>query len=101
MRITTKIIVIFLCFTILIAFFIVLNPLLPGTIIVTLPVSWPFLFIFGADETTEKYGVVGELWRIYLSSIPLTALFSIFFAVFAKNIRQLLVLDKKRYTNVR
>jgi hypothetical protein len=84
MKTGRRIIVVFLCFTILVGLLIALNYIIPGLVLITLPVSWPFLIIFGVDETTEKYGVVGEMWRLYLSSIPLTIIFSICLAVFAK-----------------
>jgi hypothetical protein len=41
-------------------------------VLLSLPISWPFFIIFGCDETTEIYGRYGELWRAWVSSIPVT-----------------------------
>ena len=36
----------------------------------TLPATWPGLFILGADETQERYGYWGELILFWLCSLP-------------------------------
>jgi len=38
------------------------------------------LFVFGFDETTEKYGVEPELVRVWLSSLPTSLVCAAFYA---------------------
>jgi hypothetical protein len=42
----------------------------------TLPVTWPGLFILGADETQERYGYWGELVLFWLCSLPCIAAYA-------------------------
>ena len=35
-----------------------------------IPLCWPSFFVLGVDETTERYGVTGELTLTWLSSLP-------------------------------
>ena len=59
-----------LLFLIATTFVLLISLVLPGIVILSLPTTWPFLFIFGADETTEMYGRYGELIRAWICSIP-------------------------------
>jgi hypothetical protein len=38
--------------------------------LLTLPATWPGLFILGADETQERYGYWGEMIWFWLGSLP-------------------------------
>ena len=49
--------------------------LVSGRGIVT-PLTWPAIFIIGPDETTELYGVYGELVVIWLCSLPTAIVYS-------------------------
>jgi hypothetical protein len=46
----------------------------------SLPLTWPFPIIFGADETTERYGVYGGLVRVWLCSVPVAFSYAVLWA---------------------
>jgi len=48
----------------------------PSLARLTLPVSWPALFILGADETQETYGRWGECVLFWLCSLPCIAAYA-------------------------
>jgi hypothetical protein len=42
----------------------------------TLPATWPGVFILGMDETQERYGYWGELVLLWLCSLPCVAFYA-------------------------
>ena len=42
----------------------------PMLAVIALPLCWPSLFILAVDESTEKYGVLGEFILVWLCSLP-------------------------------
>lgn len=39
-------------------------------VLASLPLTWPAIILLGPDETTERYGVYGELIRVWICSLP-------------------------------
>ena len=52
----------------------------PITAILSIPTTWPFLFIFGWDETEEMYGKYGELIRAWFCAIPTCIIYGLIIA---------------------
>jgi len=46
----------------------------------SLPLTWPSLFVLGADETTERHGVYGELIRVWYCSLPVALAYATIWA---------------------
>jgi hypothetical protein len=50
-------------------------------ILASLPLTWPALIVLGADETTERYGVYGELARVWYCSLPVALAYATMWAM--------------------
>lgn len=46
----------------------------------SLPLTWPALFVLGGDESTERYGVYGELVRVWYCSLPIALAYATIWA---------------------
>ena len=59
-----------LTFALVVAVLLFGSRIIPGLGLLSLPFSWPGIFILGADEAQERYGYWGELILFWLCSIP-------------------------------